>query len=139
MDRAFSAAVAALFFMHTACGCCWHRAHESAACNSCLCDQAVGVCQHVQCASDGRASDGAESSDAPGGCEFECQGVCTFLPPQKPRIDAPRSLAGFDLLTAASASFEARGGSWRGAAAELRFEQVGPPPRLNLLHRIWLI
>ena len=133
MDRVLSSAIAALLFIHTACGCCWHHAHQSAACGHTQLPGLAGACHHEKC------PPGDESSDGPCRCRLECQGVCTYLPPQKTRLDSPQVVVPFDLVAAVSASAEAHSGSaWHGGA-ELHSSHVGPPLRLHLLHQIFLI
>ena len=135
MDRVFTSAIAALLFIHTACGCCWYNAHKNAACGHPHLPGLAGTC----CQHDNRATDGDESSDGPCRCRLECQGVCTYLPPQKAQIDPPHLSIPFDLPAPPSASADAHFASaWRGEFASGPIEPR-PPLRLHLLHQILLI
>src|SRR5487761_1598044 len=103
MDRVFSCIAGALLLIHTVCGCCWHQAHENSACQqrrSLKSGETRGGC-HVR---HRRAPNrGDEPSDGPCRCRYECQGECTYLPPQITKVVSPRLTLPFDLPAAVAA------------------------------------
>jgi hypothetical protein len=125
---------AAMLLVHALVGCCRYYEHNcgrhdfATDCVSVI----AACCDHCH----GRN----EAPTRPENCGFECQGVCTYLPPQKTFIDSPHSNISRDFLPLdppladnclASASFLLeQSSSW--SRPEL-------PLRLHLLHQIILV
>lgn len=126
---------AGLLFIHTVFGCCWHHAHD---CDHCVAKTGPSTGLTASCCGHDEADDNQPAE--PCHCEFECQGVCTYLPPEKTTVEAPaKSIASLDLLAVlpTAAATDSRGTSHRA-------ESHGLPPlagslRLHLWHRILLI
>ena len=96
----FTNLTAVLLFIHAVLGCCWHHAHECDRCGAERCGAeeasgfahaALGLCGCHDCADDDHGQPAG-----PCRCQFECQGVCTYLPPEKSSLDAGLSGADFD-------------------------------------------
>jgi hypothetical protein len=125
---------AAMLLVHALVGCCRHLErncvrHESAT---------EGVSVMAACCDHCRGQN--ESSPRPEKCGCECQGVCTYLPPQKTLIDAPHSIISFDFLP-----IDPPLADNCLASANALLEQSsscscpGLPLRLHLLHQIILV
>ena len=66
----------------------------------------------------------------------ECQGICTYLVPQKVQIDSPQAFAPFDLVAIVADTQIASAARWELACCQIEIE---PPLRLHLLHQTLLI
>ena len=98
MHAAISSLIAASLLLHAALGCCRHHAHEGLGCTPGVWNRAAetGACCHEH--DDPAAGDAGEyangNSDehapaAPCRGDSTCQGVCTYLPPQKSQLQLP--------------------------------------------------
>src|SRR5438105_7800221 len=94
MQAVLSISMAAAVFIHTVFGCCWHHGHR---CNHLV---AIGVVQPVKSCEHHQHESDRRQPGTPCKCKVECQGTCSYLVPQKVRIDAPQVVAFFDLVAA---------------------------------------
>jgi hypothetical protein len=118
---------AALLFIHTVFGCCWHHAR----CSTAAVAEPVHCCHHHQ-------------HDSPSGhrqkpcnCNVQCEGTCNYVVPQKVKVEAPQwfttdvlvvlpSLAGCHMDAASS---------WQAVSS---LPDWVPPLRTHLLHQVLL-
>lgn len=129
--------MAATLFIHALIGCCCHHAHGVAPhdASQVAAAQSNTCCEHRHHASDERG----QQSGGPCKSGAECQGVCTYLPPQKTQIDAPQFVISVDLM---AGEFAAVGGH---ASSANRWERTrgwvesGSSLRLHLRHQVILI
>jgi hypothetical protein len=129
---------AAMLLIHAMVGCCRH--HE---CHAASCDGALekvcptdGCCHrnHPPC------DRPTERPHRPANCTFGCQGVCTYVPPEKTLVEKPHSTIALDFLPAdpalADSSLVTAGSLWEST-------DCGPAPglplRLHLMHQILLV
>ncbi len=117
---------AALLFIHTVFGCCWHHAQ----CSTVAVSEAAHCCHHHQHSSD------SKPHERPGKCNVECEGTCTYVAPQKVKVESPQWLT-IDLPVLPSlAGPQVEAASFR--------EFVSPLPdwllplRIHLLHQVLL-
>ena len=121
--------------VHAAVGCCWHHEHGCAHgdnSNTPIC-KSTQCCEHDDC-----PSHQGEAPEYPCHGKLECHGVCTYVAPQKIRLDsslAVAPLASATLWLLFSDAQAAFGSAWN-TADPAEFE---PPLRLHLLHQIVLI
>jgi hypothetical protein len=118
---------AALLFIHTALGCCWHHAHGSAPAAS----PQAHCCHHHQ------HSDKSDPSHPPGKCNVECQGTCIYIVPQKVTIEGPQWVT-MDVLAVLPSLADRHvevASSWE--AVSFLSDRV-PPLRTHLLHQVLL-
>src|SRR4051812_64926 len=118
---------AALLFIHTVCGCCWHHAQQ------CEHGWAVG---HTSC--DHHDHDSRSSQpDRPCNCKLVCEGTCNYILTDEVKIEAPQWVS-IDLLailpSVASRHLEAPL-SWEAASS---LTDWAPPVRTHLLHQVLL-
>ena len=127
MQAFVSSLTAALLFIHTVFGCCWHHAHDCTAAvagpEACCChDHDDGDSkQHEQPCQDGA----------------DCEGACAYVLSQKVKVEAPKWITIEYLAvlpTLADGQLEAAT-SWRVLSS---LPNVGPPLRLHLLHQVLL-
>ncbi len=135
MHAVLSHSMAALLFIHALLGCCWHHAHRSAPSEStpAQTSKPVACCHHQD------EGESEQQPQAPCDGRLECQGICTYLPPQKTQIDFAQVLLPFDhvaVLPAAGSDCLAPTASWEFNCGPL---DLKPPLRLHLLHQILLI
>jgi hypothetical protein len=132
MHSVLSSLTAAVLFIHTVFGCCWHHAH------ACVQHGAPSVATESACCKHHQHHGEGNQPVKPGKCCVECEGTCTYVLPQKVRIDAPQSVASLDLVATfplladaqiASASWSHVGDCPHGAL---------PRVRLHLLHQLLL-
>lgn len=134
MHAVFTSLMAGLLFIHTVFGCCWHHAHSYGECQHALAEAS----QPVKCCKHDHESE-SKLPQKPCKGHAECQGVCTYLVPQKVQIDFPQVIAPFDLVAIPSVLTDAQ------IAAAARWElacchtEIEPPLRLHLLHQTLLI
>ena len=134
--RAFvSNLTVAMLLIHALVGCCRH--HEHNCCESTIeRDSLAAGCCHDDHASGDHEH---EAPTPPGQNTFGCQGVCTYLPPQKVLIDAPQLVNSIDFLAIVPTTangYAAAGTFWD----RTRVAQAPEPPlRLHLLHQIILV
>src|SRR5881394_1932931 len=93
MQAFIASLTAALLFIHTVFGCCWHHAHACEQGATLAVSQPAKCCHHHQHDSD------SKQQQKPGKCQVECEGTCTFAVPQKVKVEAPQWFA-IDLVTA---------------------------------------
>lgn len=132
MHAILSSLTAAVLFIHTVFGCCWHHAHAGLQNTG-----SVAVSEHACCKHHQHDGDSKQPTK-PVKCCIECEGTCSYVLPDKVQIEAPRSIASFDLVATlpqladaqiASATWSHVGDSPHGAL---------PPLRLHLLHQLLL-
>jgi hypothetical protein len=138
MRAVFSSLVAVSLFIHAMIGCCWHHAHESACCNDSPVEQAaeVGCCHHNH--SEHGDQQHGQPSQAPCKGHSHCQGLCTYLPPQKSHVDTFSPHTPLDFAAIAPATCDVH------VVAVVRAERThespaGPPLRLHLYYQILVI
>ena len=139
MHAFLSNLTAFLLVVHAMIGCCHHQWHCDAECAAAapvsLCAAPLPCCDQC-CGSYHESEPPAEPCD----CEFECQGVCTYVPTEKTQVDASPADAAFDFPAAIPALLDGQL-----AAAALPWDLAhtlndSPPPlRLHLLYQILLI
>jgi hypothetical protein len=122
---------AALLFIHTVFGCCWHHAHACEHVTSIAVIQPAKCCHHHHHENDGK------QQQKPGKCKVDCEGTCSYVLPQKVTIEAPQWVA-IDFLAVlpsfADGQLEAAA-SWE--ALPSLFD-LAPPLRTHLLHQVLL-
>jgi hypothetical protein len=127
MQAFLSSVTAAILFIHTVFGCCWHHAHGSTAAIS----EPARCCHHHQHSND------SKPQQKPCKCNVECESACTYIVPQKVIVEAPQCIA-FDLL-AVLPSLAGRqmevAASWQGITSP---SDTAPPVRTHLLHQVFL-
>jgi hypothetical protein len=127
--QAFVASLtAAVLFIHAVCGCCWHHAHARA--DGTLVKRPAACCHHHH-------ENDRQRHEKPGKCKGECEGTCTYLAPQKVRVEPPQ-WESMDLLTAlpslAEGSIE-KAASWDALTSLL---EPALPVRTHLMHQVLL-
>lgn len=133
MHAILSSLMAALLFVYAAFGCCWHHA-PSTRCYEGL----AQASQPVKCCKHHHDSDNKLPQN-PCKSHGECQGVCTYIVPQKVQIDSAHVLAPLDLVASVSVLTDAQiapAARWELARFQVDLE---PPLRLHLLHQSLLI
>ena len=136
MHALFSNLMAAWLLTLAVSGWCCHRPFgcEGVQRNAASVTHTIGSC--CKCCN----SQTSAASTAPCNCRWgECQGVCTYLPPQRTQVDTQHVLLPFDFAAIISALGDAQVAvalSWERAYHPIRFE---PSLRLHLLHQILLI
>jgi hypothetical protein len=137
--RAFlSNLTAVMLVIHAMIGCCHHHWHSEAECaESATFALFVPPCQcgHSCC---GR-QDQSEQSSSPCDREFECQGLCSYLPTQRTVIEASASGAAIDFAALVPTLLDGRF-----VAAALPCDRAhtlnhSPPLKLHLLNQILLL
>jgi hypothetical protein len=122
---------AALLFIHTVFGCCWHHAH---ACEHAL---TAAVTQPSKCCHHHHHESDSKHEHKPGKCKSDCEGTCNYVLQQKVTIEAPQWVAN-DVLTAlptlAGQQIEAAA-SWEAAPS---LSDLALPLRTHLLHQVLL-
>jgi hypothetical protein len=130
--QAFVASLtAALLFIHTVFGCCWHHAH---ACEHSL---KVAVSQPHKCCHHHHHDEDSQQHEKPGKCKSDCEGTCSYVVPQKVTIEAPQWIA-IDLLAVLPSPSDRQieaAASWE---ALLSPSDLAPPLRTHLLHQVFL-
>jgi hypothetical protein len=135
MREIVSILMAGSLLLHAALGCCRHHAHACQGCDGTAAQarQIGNCCQHhpEECTRE-------HPSQTPCKCKVECQGVCSYVAPQKVQLDFPKGVAPFAAIVVdpvlADANL-ARGGSFDVA----HFAEFEPPLRLHLLNQVMLI
>jgi len=128
--QAFVASLtAALLFIHTVFGCCWHHAHP--------CEQISTMAQPATCCHHHQHNSDSKQGEKPGKCKVECEGTCTYVLPQRVQIEAPQWVA-IDLLAVLPSLAECplEVGSSREVLTLL--PDWAPPLRTHLLHQVLL-
>ena len=95
MYTAFRLLLTAMLLMNAAFGCC-HA--QSAECRECVAvaehsTKTTGCCRGADCRQPKK-----DVPKAPCKCQVACAGVCTYLPPQKVHVEAPRLAVPFDFV-----------------------------------------
>jgi hypothetical protein len=118
---------AALLFIHTVFGCCWHHAQCST----------VAVSQSEHCCHHHKQSGDSNHQEKPCKCNIECEGSCAYVVPQKVKIEAPQWTS-IEILAVLPSLAE------RPIEAACSSEDVSslrawvPPLRTHLLHQVLL-
>lgn len=134
--RLLSFMTVAAFVAHVLWGCCWHDPRAGAHRESAVCSASpkpVHGCDHH----DG-PKDRCPPTDGP--CKLHCRGVCIYVPPQKCQVDAPQINLGLDfamMVVLQTDHHSLAAAEIRGGADDLR--EADSPPRLHLLHQIFVI
>lgn len=126
--------ITAIFVVHGLLGCCWKHQETYA-----VCDETKSSAEQRPCCCDHhRANQQGHSPVKP--CELECQGLCTYLPPQKILIDAPGLANPFDSLAIIPISWDSRHMAIAFLGDRIYDSSESEPPlRLHLLHQVQLI
>jgi len=120
---------AALLFIHTVCGCCWHHAHAS--------EHRAAAAQTATCCHHHQHEGGDGEHQKPGKCKSECQGKCSYVVPPKVQIEAPQFLA-IDLnAVLPSLADDSLAAASSGPAFAFPLD-LAPPLRTHLLHQVLL-
>src|SRR4051812_10831753 len=121
---------AALLFIHTVLGCCWHHAH---ACEQQMVtvDHSAKCCHHHQHRSDGK------QHEKPGKCKVECEGTCIYVVPQKVKVEAPDWIT-MGLLAVLPSLADQQCESAPAWRADWFPPDLVPPLRTHLLHQVFL-
>lgn len=136
MHAFFSISMACLLFLQTVSGWCWQHPRECMPCAT----RSAEIAQPIQCCSHGCGDEEKQKPDAPGKCDLECHGVCTYLLPEKTQIDSSTELVSWDVIavamTASTDFARVFTSHWEHA-----FEPGGvePPLPLYLTHQALLI
>jgi hypothetical protein len=131
MQAFLSSLTAAALFIHTIFGCCWHHAHACEHLLSAAASQPAKCCHHHQHQS------GSEQQQKPCKCQVNCEGTCTYIVPQKVKIEAPQSVA-IDLLPVLPPLSDRQietAASWEAVSSP---SDLAPPLRTHLLHQVLL-
>lgn len=127
MHAFVSISTAALLFIHSVFGCCWHHAH----CSTAAVAEPTHCCHHHQPGTQ------SKQQEKPGKCAVECGGTCIYVVPQKVTIEAPQWVA-IDLLAVlpslADIQIEAAA-AWEAVSS---LPELVPPLRTHLLHQVLL-
>ncbi len=134
MQAVLSNLLAGLLFIHAVLGCCWHSTHVCAlasppeATSEHVCGHRHACCHHDQPAA---PADPCE-------CRVECQGICTFLPPQKTQLDLTQIVAPVEFLAVSPMIDAVADATTRGeqSCSHIPWQ---PPQRLHLMIQILLI
>jgi hypothetical protein len=127
MQALVASLTAALLFIHTVLGCCWHHAQCSASAVS----ESEHCCHHHQHSSD------SKQPEKPCKCNVECEGACTYVIPQRVKIEAPQRVA-IDLLAVLPSLADRQlevASSWEFISP---LSDWLPPLRTHLLHQVLL-
>jgi hypothetical protein len=118
---------AALLFIHTVFGCCWHHAQ----CSTPAVTESEHCCHHHQHSSDSR------QPEKPCKCNIECEGTCAYVVPHKVKVEAPHWI-GMDLpaVLPSLANHELEAASFCQFLSPL--PDWAPPLRTHLLHQVLL-
>jgi hypothetical protein len=133
MHAILASLMAAVVSIQALLGCCWHHARLCA-----QCEPAVKTVQPKACCHRHQA----KATDEPGqpkpcNCRIECEGLCTYLPPQKTHIDVAPLPVAFDCVAILPARAESHPApAWEPSGGPA---PAGPPLRLHLMHQILLI
>src|SRR6267142_2333810 len=133
MQAVLSISTAATLFIHAVFGCCWPHVHSRDHAITAAIAQPVSCCKHHYHGSDDR------QQEKPRKCTVECEGTCNYLVPQKVQIDAPQTVALFDLIAAVPAVADVQAALARFWALGCSPQESAPPLRLHLLHQLLLI
>jgi hypothetical protein len=127
MQAFIASLTAALLFIHSVFGCCWHHAH----CSTVAVSESAHCCHHHQHDSDSRPQ------QKPCKCTVECEGACIYVAPQKVKVEAPQWIT-IDVLAVlpSLASGQIEAASSREAVSSL--PDLVPPLRTHLLHQVLL-
>ena len=90
MHAAISSLIATTLLLQSVLGCCRHHAHEGMGCTHGAknrADKALACCHDHDVPAAGNSDEHAPASPCPG--DSTCQGVCTYLPPQKSQFEIP--------------------------------------------------
>jgi hypothetical protein len=131
MQAFLSSLTAALLFIHTVFGCCWHHAHR------CGHDSTAAVSQPIKCCHHQHTRD-TKQQEKPCGCKVECEGTCIYVVPQKVKVEAPQSIESFEsvaVLPSLAGSPVEPAPSWKAGWSP---PDLVPPLRTHLLHQVLL-
>lgn len=126
---------AALLFIHTVFGCCWHHAHRCEHGRAVVRkqpaeDQPAKCCHH-------RDDSGSEQQETPCKGKTGCEGTCTYVVPQKVSVEAPQWVA-VELLAALPSLSDSQlnaAACWDAVSTP---PDLAPPLRIHLLHQVLL-
>lgn len=148
MRSIFTHLTAGLLFIHAVLGCCWHHAHDCDHCAAKVTANAEGPTRQLPAAFSLLANHACQEachdahdgqSPGPCPCKFECQGVCTYLPPQKANVDIPGAAGWQELFAVPPRSFASQVAGFSGAE-HCPVPVIAPPSlRRHLLYQILLI
>lgn len=135
MRAVFSSLMAAALLIHAVMGCCWHNAHDRMCFNG-----AIGaLAANCDCCHHDREGASPQSpSHNPSHDKSNCQGLCTYLPPQQTQVDTLESHVPVDFAAIVPATCDAQVAA---VFCTVRTHETAaePPLRLHLLHQILLI
>jgi hypothetical protein len=127
MQALVASLTAAVLFIHTVFGCCWHHAHFSAA----VVAKPVHCCHHHKHESD------SKQQEKPCKCNVECEGTCSYVVPGRVTVEAPQWIT-IDLVavlpTLAGRQIEAAS-SWEALSSLPNWVL---PLRTHLMHQVML-
>lgn len=118
---------AALLFIHTVFGCCWHHAQ----CSTAAVAEPTHCCHHHKHGGD------SKQQPKPCKCNVQCEGTCNYVVPQKVKVEAPQWIT-VDLLAVLPSL---AGGQIEGPSSWQAISwppDLVPPLRTHLLHQVLL-
>jgi hypothetical protein len=135
MRTVVASLMVAVLAAQTVFGCCWHHAHWHLHGDRSLARAAppVKCCQHHQHESE------SQPPQEPCHNHDQCQGLSTFLLPQKVQIDASQCVASLDLPVIIPDQANGQVGSMFSWEVVGCSHTIEPPVRLHLLHQTLLI
>jgi len=128
--QAFVASLtAAVLFIHTVFGCCWHHAHQ--------CEHGSTVSQPAKCCHHHQHDSDTKQPEKPCQGDIECQGTCSYVVPQKVQVQAPQWIS-IDLLAVLPSLANQQIDSAAACEARLWLPVLTPRLRTHLLHQVLL-
>ncbi len=126
--QAFVASLTAfVLFIHTAVGCCWHHAH----CSMPSVSMAAHCCHHHH------HGDQNRQSENPCRDKVNCEGTCSYILPQKVKIEAPQWVA-IDWLAVLPSLADCQIGARPSCEALASLPHPVLPLRTHLWHQVLL-
>jgi hypothetical protein len=132
MQAFIASLMAAVLFIHTIFGCCWHHAH------ACEHSPPIAISQPAQCCHHHHNGSDSKQQHTPCRCNVDCEGACTYVVPQKVKVEAPQHIAidmAAVLPSLAGESVEVTA-AWKALSSP---NHLAPPLRAHLLHQVLLI
>ena len=132
MRSAIAVLTAALVFIHSVFGCCWHHAHDCEHGLASAVNPPVKCCQQHSHDSDGH------QQPRPCPRSGECEGTCNFVAPQKVRL-SEQVVAAYDIVATLPAVANSQTVPAAGRELGRLLAESALPLRTHLLHQVLLI
>jgi hypothetical protein len=133
MRTVFCSLLCNSLLIHAVLGCCWHDAHDAAACDGSL----PSLAADADCCHDGDSATDEHGPQVPCKGHPDCHGLCNYLPVQKTGFDNCLDHMVIDFAVDVPAASGSQISALSFAAGPS--EYYPPPIRLHLLHQILLI